>query len=145
MCTGASYAGAPPFVGSPPHKAFIDVRPKGPEADDYLGDLSKWEATTVDQVQLVACVTYTLTTTIRRCYYSNDGKKRITQRLRETVYVVQVREAQSGRTIGRAEFHGAERKCAEFITTFGGKAPSEQVSRPTGKQLRDTIGKYVTS
>ncbi|MFG1922072.1 hypothetical protein [Cryptosporangium sp. NPDC048952] len=64
--------------------------------------------------------------------------------MRETVYVVQIREAQSGRSLGRAQFHGAERKCAEFITTFGGQALAEQVSRPTAKQLRDTIGKYVS-
>ncbi|MFG1922073.1 hypothetical protein [Cryptosporangium sp. NPDC048952] len=41
VCTGASYAGAEPYGGAAPHRAVIDISSKGPEADDYLGDLSE--------------------------------------------------------------------------------------------------------
>ncbi|GAA3396353.1 hypothetical protein [Cryptosporangium minutisporangium] len=144
VCDGTVFPDAPAYTGPPRHYVYVDVEARGHEAEYYLGDLSAWESDTPSEIQLVACVQYTLGSVIGSCRYQGTGGKVLTQTLRNATYEVWVRSARTGQMVGHSRFRGSVRSCEETIVTFGGRAPSIQITRPSLAQLRSSIGRYVT-
>ncbi|MFI5954030.1 hypothetical protein [Cryptosporangium sp. NPDC051539] len=144
VCTGSVFPDAPAFTGPPRHHVHIDVKAAGHQAEYYLGDLSAWESDTPSEIQLVACVKYTLGSVITSCAYRGDKGPVLTQTLRNATYEVTVRASRTGKLVGHSMFRGNVRTCESTIITFRGKADAIQIARPSLAQLRSSIGRYVT-
>ncbi|TQS45195.1 hypothetical protein [Cryptosporangium phraense] len=144
VCEGKVFPDAPAFAGPPRHHVYVDVRAAGHAAEYYLGDLSAWESDNPAEIQIVACVKYTLGSVLASCAYRGSKGPVLRQTLRNATYDVTVRQARTGKLVGHSAFRGNVRSCEETIITFGGKADAIQIARPSLAQLRSSIGRYVT-